>query len=427
MAGSGYNQTMRKRIDRLIEREHLVWSPGNQRVRKILGVQQGTADPSRDHGRKRRDLIAERRLKRVGPSGRIRVDLLSEIQWPRISNGAAGIDRPDRPLAVETKPGIQQRIVAEPAGYILVVPDLASGQLSSHDREIIGAGQKLAEGNNAAVIVLAFNPEGERDFKAAGADRLLPIDVPEGYAPDVRVDLVCRVIEQFHPIHILFCENPVYGGDMGRRVAARYEESPATHVVYMRNDKVSRRAENGLSELIGKAPRVLILEEGVGDPITGEECEARELDKTDIEVIEPSRLDDMGFAEIDANRIPLAEADFICSAGNGVSDWETFHRMSQLLGATEGGSRVACDLGQLSRDKQVGASGTLVEPRCYLAFGISGAPQHLQGIERCERVVAVNTDMHAQMIKRADLAIVADAQEVMPALVKMVQENISNG
>ena len=85
-------------------------------------------------------------------------------------------------------------------------------------------------------------------------------------------------------------------------------------------------------------------------------------------------------------------------------------------GAAEGGSRVVCDAGLLPRGRQVGASGSLVEPRCYLAFGIAGAPQHLQGIARCERVLAVNTDLHADMVKRADLAIIADAQEVMPAL-----------
>jgi electron transfer flavoprotein alpha subunit len=75
----------------------------------------------------------------------------------------------------------------------------------------------------------------------------------------------------------------------------------------------------------------------------------------------------------------------------------------------------------MARDRQVGASGTLVAPRCSLAFGIAGAPQHLQGIARCERVIAVNTDLHADMVKRADLAIIADAQAVMPALADIAR------
>jgi electron transfer flavoprotein alpha subunit len=124
----------------------------------------------------------------------------------------------------------------------------------------------------------------------------------------------------------------------------------------------------------------------------------------------------------DPGTIPLTEADLILSAGNGVTDWDAFHRLAAALGAAEAGSRVVCDAGHLPRSRQIGASGLLVEPRCYVALGIAGASQHLQGIAACERVIAVNTDLHAEMIKRADLAIVADAQAVMPALVAKLEE-----
>jgi len=133
------------------------------------------------------------------------------------------------------------------------------------------------------------------------------------------------------------------------------------------------------------------------------------------------RIGDGGLAATDPNALPLAEADFILSAGNGVSDWTAFHDLAAALGAAEGGSRVVCDAGLLPRSRQVGASGSLVEPRCYLAVGIAGATQHLQGITRCERVIAVNTDLHADMVKRADLAIIADAQAVMPALARLAR------
>jgi electron transfer flavoprotein alpha subunit len=139
-------------------------------------------------------------------------------------------------------------------------------------------------------------------------------------------------------------------------------------------------------------------------------------------LVAPTRIEDRGIAPTDPNAVPLPEADFIVSAGNGVSDWASFHEVASALGAAEGGSRVVCDAGFLPRDRQVGASGSLVEARCYLAFGIAGAPQHLQGISRCERVLAVNTDLHAEMVKRADLAIIADAQAVMLALAKLAKE-----
>jgi electron transfer flavoprotein alpha subunit len=124
----------------------------------------------------------------------------------------------------------------------------------------------------------------------------------------------------------------------------------------------------------------------------------------------------------DPDAVPLAEADFILSAGNGVTDWDGFAELARVLGATRAGSRVVCDAGHLPRDRQVGASGSVVTARCYVALGIAGAPQHLQGLTEVKGVVAVNTDLHAEMIKRADLAIVADAQRVMPALIRHVKE-----
>lgn len=78
---------------------------------------------------------------------------------------------------------------------------------------------------------------------------------------------------------------------------------------------------------------------------------------------------------------------------------------------------MACDAGHLPRAMQVGASGTLLNANCYIALGISGAPQHLQGIGSVEHVVAVNTDLHAAIIARAELAIIADAHAVMRALL----------
>ncbi len=113
----------------------------------------------------------------------------------------------------------------------------------------------------------------------------------------------------------------------------------------------------------------------------------------------------------------LAEADFVVAAGNGVTDFASFLALAASLGAAPGASRVVCDAGLMPRDRQVGASGTVLGGTCYLAFGIAGAPQHLQGVAAVEHVIAVNTDLHAAMIKRASLAIIADAQRVMPALL----------
>ena len=110
------------------------------------------------------------------------------------------------------------------------------------------------------------------------------------------------------------------------------------------------------------------------------------------------------------------------SAGNGIRDFDLFRRVAAALGGTPGASRVVCDSGDMPRAAQVGASGTVLAADCYLALGIAGAPQHLQGIAGCRHVIAVNTDLHAAMVERAELAIVSDAHAVMGALVRLIQE-----
>jgi electron transfer flavoprotein alpha subunit len=75
----------------------------------------------------------------------------------------------------------------------------------------------------------------------------------------------------------------------------------------------------------------------------------------------------------------------------------------------------------MARDRQVGASGTWVTARVYLAVGISGAIQHLQGIQSCDKVISINLDPDCDMVKRADLAVIGDADEILAALVVLQQ------
>ena len=124
---------------------------------------------------------------------------------------------------------------------------------------------------------------------------------------------------------------------------------------------------------------------------------------------------------VDPAVIPMAEAEFILSGGNGVKDWALFHRTAMALGATEGASRVAVDDGFMGRERQVGASGTWVTARVYVAVGISGAIQHLQGIGACDKVVAINLDAGCDMVKRADLSVIGESAAILDALIAAVE------
>jgi electron transfer flavoprotein alpha subunit len=131
-----------------------------------------------------------------------------------------------------------------------------------------------------------------------------------------------------------------------------------------------------------------------------------------------SRIEDLGTLPARADSLPLEEAPVVLSGGAGVKDWSMFDAAAKALQATRAGTRVACDLGHLPRDRQVGASGRITRAEVYLAFGLSGAAQHLQGIEGCRKVIAVNQDPYAPIFKRADLGATADADAVLAALLR---------
>jgi electron transfer flavoprotein alpha subunit len=125
----------------------------------------------------------------------------------------------------------------------------------------------------------------------------------------------------------------------------------------------------------------------------------------------------------DPRTVDLREAERIVAGGRGVGP-EGFRRLevlADLLGASVGGSRVAVDLGWIPWERQIGQSGCAVTPELYLAFGISGASQHMAGIERARNVVAVNQDRAAPLLSRAQLAAVADWHPVVEALIERLR------
>jgi electron transfer flavoprotein alpha subunit len=333
-----------------------------------------------------------------------------------------------RPRAAAPAPATVQR-VETPSCLVLAVADLEHGRLTPSDRALMGAARQLADGlGGAAVLAFCQGPEEalREDAARAGADRVLRLADPAfaGWAPAARAAALLAAAEGLGARHLLFADTPLGGGDLGRRIAARLGERPATNVLRIAGERVTCRWDGGRSEVERPAPRVLILAAEAFPPVAPTPLrEARPIElapPTATATAEPAAL--LELLPLDPATVPLTEAELILAGGNGLADWEAFHRLAGLLGAAEGGSRVACDAGRLPRHRQVGASGQIVAPACYVALGISGAPQHLQGIAASRRVVAVNTDPQAEMVKRADLAVIGDAGAVMAALIERLRQ-----
>lgn len=404
--------------------------------------------------RLRRDPRAERAGQRIAGTDRPRFDLAAAAQpavadvgpgtmrprknpraaWALARTPAAGVRfdiallgvaavtapaSPDAGTAAPAAPfpreNLRLRQIPDPAYLVLAVADAPRGRLTARDRQVLGAARVLADHGGGAVVLLAMEQPG--DAGAAGADRLVAfqdaVQLPAG--PDAFADAVIDVIRGQDPRHVLFAETPG-GGDLARRVAVRLGE-PLFAAAEQISPRVAVRAARGRTVEQRMAPqRLLSLADGAAAPHIVTLHEARDLPFPWSGPAPSARLSSL-HCPADPQSVALGEAEFVIAAGNGVTDFAAFNALARTLRATPGASRIVCDAGLMPRAAQVGASGTVLAAPVYLALGIAGAPQHLQGIAGCEHVVAVNTDLHAAMIERADLAIVADAQAVMTALL----------
>ena len=345
----------------------------------------------------------------LGPNGIKRID----------RSGAQQGGASKRSVAVQVQLPLHQ--VAAPAFYIAVVPDMIGGRLSSHDRDLLGLAHRLAA-NDGAVLAIVFGEHKESAFETAGVDRLLVLQGNEfeGYAPEQRVQGLRAVDNQFSPRHWLLPDSRTGGGELGRRFAASLGERPATRVWQVKDNQCIGRAGAGQQDIARPLPRLILAAAECAEPVDETRHEVLSVELSTGVVRSLTRIEDLGAVAVDPSAIPMAEAEFIFSGGNGVQDWDLFHRTAAALGATEGASRVAVDDGFMGRDRQVGASGTWVTARVYVAVGISGAIQHLQGIGACDKVIAINLDPGCDMIKRADLAVVGDSNALMQALIEAV-------
>ena len=123
--------------------------------------------------------------------------------------------------------------------------------------------------------------------------------------------------------------------------------------------------------------------------------------------------------------IPLSEADIVVSAGRGLKgpeNWGMIEELAKLLGAATACSRPVADIGWRPHHEHVGQTGLAIAPNLYIAIGISGAIQHLAGVNRSKVIVVINKDPEAPFFKAADYGIVGDAFEVVPKIIEAVKK-----
>ena len=126
----------------------------------------------------------------------------------------------------------------------------------------------------------------------------------------------------------------------------------------------------------------------------------------------------------DVQTMDLTEARRIVGGGAGLESEERFEQLDRFaasIGGVMGATRVITDRSWVHHDRQIGTTGVVVDPVLYLSFGVSGAVQHTSGLGHPDHIVSVNTDPHCPMMAMSDLAIVADANETLDELLRLIE------
>ncbi|CAN7596283.1 electron transfer flavoprotein subunit alpha/FixB family protein [Trinickia sp. LjRoot230] len=366
-------------------------------------------------------------IKRIDPR---RPYVIASSGLRRITLGAEGLvpgamfDTTSHPLVGhDVAPAKPRRRIDKIERVLLVAAHSDRGALDEHARQALAAAAIVADARTEVALVV-FGELNE-DAAALGADKLIEwrsLGRP-AFLPDQTLAALMRCVEVLMPAHIVMPDNATGDGDLGRRYAARMRASVAANVVEIDANTVGVYVAAGRQFATRAWPDVILLAPDAASarlPFVGAgerlPLPPTESSKYGESLHTAGAYRDLGTTQLGAAEVALEEADFIVSAGNGVTDIAAFEQLAHTFGAAIGASRVAVDNGHFPRDKQIGATGKTVSASVYIAFGISGAVQHLQGIKDCRHVIAVNLDASAPIAKRANLTIVGDAQATMTAL-----------
>lgn len=304
--------------------------------------------------------------------------------------------------------------------------------------ELLGLGQELAEQLSVKLVGVLIGKTTAYSSQQAvsyGADRAYCVASPRFAAFDDRqfAAVLARLIREFSP-NILLGGATAIGRALLPRVAVMVHTGltadctelhidPETGLLLQTrpafggNILATITCEKHRPQMATVRPAVLPRR----DPDPGRQGEILNLpEPPDL----PEALEWLSFVPRDAGDGDLREAEIIVSAGYGAGGPEGLAlvaRLAEALGGSLGASRSAVDAGWVPYAHQVGQTGTTVQPKLYIACGISGAIQHIVGMQNSETVVAINRDPEAPIFAYADFAIVGDIFEIIPQLLKQIE------
>lgn len=315
---------------------------------------------------------------------------------------------------------------------IIVVAETKDGAIRKLSYEMLGAARHLAEktGEPVGAVLIGDNVAGlALSLGQYGADQVYVIQDARlaQYSTDGYTNVLAEFLRKHTPSLVLL-GNTVTGKDLGARLAARLQAGLAsdctalevgdgnaiTFTRPMYAGKIVARVQipGGLqlATIRPNTQNAPAPDASRGAAVTEEQYDVGTIRTTVKEVIAGGK-----------GKVELTEAEVVVSGGRGLKgpeNWPLLESFAGVLGASLGASRAVVDAGWRPHSEQVGQTGKVVSPKLYFAVGISGAVQHLAGMNTAKCIVAINKDANANIFKLANYGIVGDVMEVLPALTE---------
>ena len=337
---------------------------------------------------------------------------------------------------------------------VYVFAQQVDNELSSIAFELIGKGKDLAAdlGTEVTAVLIGSDVKGLADELAAyGADKVIVVDDPElkDYRTEPYTHALASVIDTYKPEIVLVGATAI-GRDLGPKVSARVKTgltadctvleigdfplNPLPNQEQKHNQLLMTRPAFGGNTIATIAcpntrPQMATVRPGVM-----QKREKIEGAKAVVEEFNPGFTPNNQYVEIlkvvkAVNDVAdIMDAKILVSGGRGVGSAENFkllEDLAEVLGGTVSCSRAVVDSGWKPRDLQVGQTGKTVRPNVYFAIGISGAIQHVAGMEESDIIIAINKDETAPIFDVADYGIVGDLNKILPALTEKLKAELA--
>jgi len=315
------------------------------------------------------------------------------------------------------------------ANDILVLADHLRGQLSDTTAELVGKAKELA-GATGGQAVVALLGAADLAGQITGADTVLTVDHPAltDYTPEAWEKALLGIVNERQPRLVLIA-NSTIGMDIGAGLSAAWGAPLVAYTVRLEaegSDIVATAQVYG-GKLLAEVG--LDGDKGICTVVAGSFPAVSGGGSPSVETVAPpAGLDDLKtsfltMVEPEGGDVDITAAEILVSVGRGIGSQENLEDVQELadaLGAPLSASRPVTDAGWLPKTRQVGKSGLKVKPKVYLTFGISGAPEHLEGMRDAELIIACNTDANAPIFDVAHYGTTLDLFDLVPAMTDKV-------